>query len=448
MRPASRTIAGIAPPPPGCPRMRIVRIRATAHQGWASPALLRDRWVAVPSGTSLHLLDLDAVEGDAVDLTTGAAPPGLVARIDDAACAAAHPDLLVVADRAGVLHRHDRAEGFRETAAWAVPPDFQEGDSVFPSALSLSASGRFLYAHLSKGAHLFDLATGRAQAIPCRSPAGHASFTRLPTGDEVLFVSAPSYMGIQMIDCASGRVRRRYEPTTNLDFCHVSYELSADGERLFTFGCVWAGPYAARIYDARRWTTDASDSEPPGPVAKSGLPGRPLPLPFEHEHEVGQLGDALPMRAALGRDGCATCVTLVALADVPEPGSEDDDDARDDRGEAELGVYEQLQAMKGEHAHAVVIRRVDPRTGRVAGTRVFAAATSNEGQVRVLPDHRVLAIGPDHAEILDGATGEIDRLRDGVAGTSGVSWVTGDDGSRVLVVHTKGAAIPLLISRS
>ncbi len=80
--------------------MRIVRVRADPYQGWASPALLGDRWIAVPSGHALHLLDLDAVAGDAVDLTDGKAPPGLIARVDHAASAVAHPDLLVVADRA------------------------------------------------------------------------------------------------------------------------------------------------------------------------------------------------------------------------------------------------------------------------------------------------------------------------------------------------------------
>lgn len=387
--------------------MRILHLHAPASAGWSLRALLDDRLLCLGRGGSLSLFDLHAIAGDDVELTDDLARRALVARIDGAAEPALHHDLLVVGAADGTLRRHDREAGWRETATLTVPPDLL-GERSHPPTLKLSPSGRFLYAKYAEGAHLVDLADQRVVcAIPCKMPAGHASFTRLPTGEEVLFVSAPSYMGIQMIACGSGHALHRFSPTSGFDFCHVAYELSADGSRLFAFGCVWAGPYAPRIYDASAWSPDAAEREPPPatPMEWMSSPSFPLRLLFELEWEAGGNGTVLPMRASPGRDGATTCVTLVDLGDVPTPGSEDDTDVRESHSGEHLAIYEALQAMRDSGPGAVVIRRVDPRTGHVVGHRIFPAPIVPERRVRILSDHRVLLLGRE-VEILDGLTGE------------------------------------------
>jgi hypothetical protein len=54
-----------------------------------------------------------------------------------------------------------------------------------------------------------------------------AGFTILPSGAEVHFISADSYMSVQMIDCASGRPLHEYVTRSGDDFCHTDYWLSA-----------------------------------------------------------------------------------------------------------------------------------------------------------------------------------------------------------------------------
>lgn len=441
MVPHAQILVAKATSPGHYPIVRVVECIAREAGSWAGAALIAERWLAVPSEGSLHVLDLDATGGDTIDLTTSS-PRGLVARIDEVACAAFRDDLLLVGDRSGTLRRIDPAAGFRETSSWRTPDDLRTEASPCATWLQLSASGRFACATLAKGLHLVELASSRAHAIPRTSPAGHASFTRLPSGDEVLFASLPSYMGVSMYDCASGSLLQRFRPTSAFDFCHVRYELSAEGDRLFAFGCVWAGPYAPRIYDAGPWVSGPplGDSPPAKPFEAYSLPVGPLRLLFEHEHEVGQLGDALPIDAQRARDGCVTSVTVVDHRDVPARGSEDDADVREDRTPSQLAIYDRLQELAAQGEDAAVIRRVDPLDGRVVGLRVAPCSTGSDRRLHVLDEHRVLAVGA-RIDLIDGATGASRCL--GVTDTSSdaITWtgtlVTRDLGTLVLVRHLR-----------
>jgi hypothetical protein len=233
-----------------------------------------------------------------------------------------------------------------------------------PTRLALSPSGRYLRVHTDH-AHLIDL-TDRSlrRTIELCGPAfGHASFTRGPGGEDVLFIAAKSYMAVQRIDCATGTTVRQIDS----GFCHTDFELSADGTRLFCFGCTWAAPYSARIYDAATWS-----------------------LVFEQsEGEMHHLGDVLPMRAAPGADGLVTCVTTVDLTEVPAPGSEDDVDLRDD-DRADHSLLTDLQALAPSGPFAIVIRRIDPASGAVRHRFVHPDAPTELANLHTLPDHRVL----------------------------------------------------------
>jgi hypothetical protein len=102
---------------------------------------------------------------------------------------------------------------------------------------------------------------------------GHHDFAELPDGREVLFVSAPSYMGIRVVDVATGAVLYAFDPASDgCDFCHADYQVI--GRHLLTFGCFWAGPYGVRVYDLGPMLDGATgvDTRPPFPLLWEAFP--------------------------------------------------------------------------------------------------------------------------------------------------------------------------------
>jgi hypothetical protein len=358
-------------------------------------------------------------------------PHNAVTVIDDVLAAAYRPDFLITADRSATLRVFERGSSWRETRAWSLPDELRGAEQKrVPTNLQLSASGRYLLAQIDH-AFLIELDGWRVRrSIPLLGSAfGHASFTRSPSGADLLFIAAESHMGLQVIDCASGELMRSYQPHSSFDFCHTQFELSADGSRLFSFGCSWAAPYSARIYDFGPWlkaTVPSSDSKQ-----------FPLPIVFSRtEGEIHQLGDVLPMRASPGLDGCVTCVTTVAMQDVPDAGSDEDLEWRAQDPEEDRTLLSDLQERKRTAAFALIVRRVDPETGRTVGRFLYGTGDAvAEQNIHILSDHRVLIVNRRIC-VLDGLKNTVDDLGPFVASTNAPRFETLVSNDLALLVAT------------
>src|SRR5262249_6441297 len=147
-------------------------------------------------------------------------PEEPVARIPAVVEHALGPSCLVVVDIKARLTRFEPREGSpttweRASSFWCPPTG--GAASKRPDHLLLSPSGRYLLVEhgpisLGEGqwtsarAYLLEAQAGvLIRAIDLRKSWVRAGFARLPSGEEALFISAESYMSVQLIECASGQ---------------------------------------------------------------------------------------------------------------------------------------------------------------------------------------------------------------------------------------------------
>jgi hypothetical protein len=400
--------------------MRVLRFTSPKVEGripiYRALSLAADRHVAVMHAQELHIYDLHG-------------PSVPVARISDVVDHALAPTCLVVADTQGTLTRWEAREG--SPAGWEPgssfsPPDTVGAASNVPTHLLLSASGRYVLVESApirrqaplwavSRAYLLDALTGEVKrAFDLRKTWVRGGFACLPSGEDVLFISAESYMSVQMVACASGRTLQTYTTQMSWDFCHTAYALTADATRLLAFGCIWAAPYEARIYDATPWTMPQAATQPisaisaaPQPQTGSGAAAAspfPLPLLFCQE-EVFEADIVLPLEAVASDDGTIPSVALVDLAGLPIAGSAGADEVLGVLTQTDRAIYNHLSQLP-RSGTGVVIRRVSPITGAVVGWSVAATAKTEERHVHVLPNHHVLLVN-ERIEIVDGLTGEV-----------------------------------------
>ncbi|MDI1480267.1 hypothetical protein [Polyangium sp. y55x31] len=357
--------------------MHVRFLRLTCPKSPAGPPIYRalslvdDRFVANVHGPDLHVLDLERGDG---------AEPLLV--LEDTGNHAFASNTLVTYDEARGFRRFVReGERFVEASRFVFP----ERPAPWPTHLVLSPSGRFLCFELMpapgvKGCRvvLMDATRGEVLAVHERHLSARASFSWLD-GAEVLFLSATSYMDVRLLDAASGRTLQSYEATESWDFCHTNYELSADGERLLAFGCVWAAPYEVRLYDARPWTR--------GTEAKSE--GFPLPRLYRQNEDL-QYETVFRARFVPTRDGLFDVLSFVDLQALQELEPDDVRDLEEGLSETNLTI---LAAARGIRAETALLqRRVDPRTGKVVSFRLVPSWETDEPHVHILPDHRAIVI--------------------------------------------------------
>ncbi|HEX5502966.1 MAG TPA: hypothetical protein VFW96_10105, partial [Thermomicrobiales bacterium] len=179
-------------------------------------SVVAGRLVAARHGRGLRLYDL--------------ATPAAPTRIPDVVEHALQPGALVVSDPADRLRRYEPHRGaWRQTAEWPCPS--APGVSAPQSRrLLLSPSARSLLVESSPiptgpgtwpvaRAFLLDAATGAVKRdIALGKTWVRANFGVLPGGEEVLFISAESYMSVQLVDCASGRLLHEYRTRSPGDF--------------------------------------------------------------------------------------------------------------------------------------------------------------------------------------------------------------------------------------
>src|SRR5262249_49346347 len=188
------------------------------------------------------------------------------------------------------------------------------------------------------------------------------------------------------------------------------YALSANATRLLVFGCIWAMPYEARMYDVTPWTMPdgiaaRTQPDPPAPEPDAQFTSAfPLPLLFQQQEVFGS-DLVLPMEVTQTPDGCLTSVALVDLAAVPEAESAHAVEVVADLSPTDLAIFTQLMQLP-HTGSAIVIRRIDLKSGEVVGWSVAATAKTDERHVHILANHRVMVIN-QRIHLVDGTTGTI-----------------------------------------
>lgn len=360
--------------------MRIVHLEA-ARGPRGEPSIdngltpLDDRWVACLHGRDVHLHDLAAdPRASAFVVEQGGQHTGAAST-------------LLTFDAEHGFRRFSVADGrWCEVARFGLPAPF----TGWPADPRLSPSGRFVCVELPAYGDerhpwvvLLDAHDGRPIAAHARHLSARASFATL-AGREILYLSAPSYMGVLMLDAASGRTLHAFEPAHGWDFCHTDYALTPDGARLVVFGCVWAAPYELRLYDATPWTGGSAQSD-----------GFPLPQMFAQVEAIpGET--VLPAHVHEHGDGTLDVYSLIRLRDVAAELEELDEHDRP--------ILAALRELPGPSA--LLQRRVDLATARVVGWTAAPIRTTCETHVHALPGHRAVLVGAG-VQLFDGRTGVV-----------------------------------------
>ncbi|HRI67818.1 MAG TPA: hypothetical protein PK156_26455 [Polyangium sp.] len=353
-------------------RLQSPRLATNGPPIYRALSLARDRFVAYVNGNALHVLDLE--QGDET-------PPILV--VENGINHAFVGDTLITYDETHQYRRFVR-EGnkFVEASRFVLP----ETPAPWPTHLVLSPSGRFLCVEWPpapniKGCRvaLIDTSRGEILTVLPRALSARASFGQLQ-GEELLFLSAPSYMDVTVLDAATGKKKFLFDSSTSWDFCHTDYEISSNGERLLTFGCVWAAPYEVRLYDTRPWTRGSQAPEQ----------GFSLPLIYS-QYEDLQYETILPARFDATNESLLDVYSIVSLGELQNLSAEDAKDLEEGLSAMNLSI---LEAARGIAAKCGLLqRRVSTQTGEVQSFRISAAQELKELHVHQLPGHQALSLG-------------------------------------------------------
>ncbi|MCE9580794.1 MAG: hypothetical protein K8W52_47210 [Deltaproteobacteria bacterium] len=338
--------------------MRVVHVAVAAPT--TAVFLVADRFAVVLARNALRV----------VDVRDPAAPVGLT--LHDVVHAAAvhdHPAFVTV-DRLGTLARWELRGG-----AWAKAAAI--ADQRCERGVVASPSGRFAVLDGSHAA-LVDLDAGRVVTeLPGMRVTARPCFARDAGDRELLFVAAPSYMDVRVIDAAAGVDRARHEHAAE-SFCHVAFRLAAGGTRLVAFGCMWGGAYEAVIYDVGAWLAAATP-----PIRLPGRLATFAPI-------AGNVQLALDVAA----DGVrCTSACLEAPADLAP---DDDGDVPVDLERlrtTEPDLARALEAQAGGPGQALIVRAVDPVSGRTTAAAVHPVPAVPEAHIHYADDHRVVLVG-------------------------------------------------------
>jgi hypothetical protein len=372
----------------------VISPTAAAVRSFAS--LCDDRWLALRHGDDLNLYDL----------RTSASP---VERIPNVVNHAFSNSVLVTCDQGGSLRRYRESRGEWRFDGPIAAPIVHEATAPHWYSMELSSTGRYLLLESSpieRAPNLFpvsrcsllDVATGEVhRSFNLAKSVVRSVFAMLPSGQEVLFIAADSYMSLQMVDCASGKTLHEYEAKGSGDFCHVAFELAPGGRRLIATGCYWGGPYELRVYDATPWTENAR----PNPVF-------PLPLVARID-ELSSIADMVLTDWTLKNgDGCLTCVSFVDLEGIGTWWDGQPESAGEELAGSDLAILERVLQLP-RSGNAVVIRRVDPWTGAVVAWTLHHTGKTDERHVHPLREHRVLLVN-DRIELCDGISGSTEDM--------------------------------------
>lgn len=373
---------------------RIVRLTCPKRVGgppvYRALSIMNDRFVVYVDGQDLQV----------IDLADGAESPRPIFTVNGGYNFAAAANTLLTYDEAHGFRRFVVEENRFVLAARFLLP---ERPHPWPTSLVLSPSGRYLSLQVptlpgetAPRVLLLDALDGRIVATHPYTLSPRASFAWLD-GAEKLFLSAPNYMGVLFIDCASGRVLHSFAPTNSWDFCHTDYALSPDGSRLMVFGCIWAAPYEARLYDATPWTRNGTAMEK----------DFPLPLVYRQYEDLEYETVFTPFFTKT-TDGYIDVNGSVSLYELHTLDPAARQELQEGLSEMNLAILDAAFGLEGKSAF--LQRRVDPVVGQVRAFSLVAAKSTNELHVHPLFEHQALLVG-ETLEYFDGQTlHEVGRL--------------------------------------
>jgi hypothetical protein len=139
----------------------------------------------------------------------------------------------------------------------------------------------------------------------------------------------------------------------------------------------------------------------------------------------------LPIELSATGDETLTCVALAPLADRAAPGSAEDAEHREELTGTDREIYAALRPLSST-TYALVIRRVDPERGALAGWSVHEIRPTAEWNVHTLPNHRVLVVN-DRIQIADALTGTVEDQGPSGIGAGWFTTAATSDGETVLV---------------
>jgi hypothetical protein len=370
--------------------MRIVTV-STAGARPDELFLVDGEWAAILAGERLRIVDVRHSD-----------PPTVVEVPDiaGAAIASGTSGTIITLDRQGQVDRWTRREGGLARAARTSLPSPVVGPGGRAVRLAVSPCGRFVLVDGGR-AVLVDLdrevvVTTLEGALGTVRPC----FARLPGGRDVLIAAAPGYMDVRIIDAVSGHPLAVRDATSGLDFCHVDFRLAAGGTRLVTFGCVWAAPYEARIYDSASWTA-AVEAELASPVA--------LMLELVAGFEPVASNTLLPFDVPPATAGGDRSITIASIELAADLAPDEDGDLPSNLvalGATEPALAAQLRAAAERSAHCLVARCVDPIDGSTVRAVAHPIARVCETDVHHLDGHRIALLG-ERVQILDVLAGKL-----------------------------------------
>ena len=351
------------------------------------------------------------------DLRVSRVPPDvnepimLEMRIPNVVSAAVIDSTILTLDSKGLLSVWRLDSGrWSQLRTFRIPMD--PSDNTVSYAIShsmvLSQSGRYVLMEsepVSTGpgtwpvarAMLIDTVSGEVRtSMHLDMTWVRAGFGTLSNGQEVLFVWAESYMGVQMIECSSGKVLHCFKPTTEHDFCHTDYHLMAGGRRLWTFGCEWGASYESRLYDVTPWTSE-------GVAAASGFP-----LPLVHRQEWIGFDSVLPLSPD-STDNTVAFVSYVDPEEFPETGSKDEKRILGQADAETKRQYSALRALVGANQAALIVNRVDSESGQPVGTSIVPVGKTEEEQIHRVPPCGIMLVNTV-VELVDGIAGSVQTV--------------------------------------
>ena len=396
--------------------MKIIRISTPVANSCSVVGWVGDEFIAVRQWPDLSIYRVSKEDRSQVEL---------ISREPDINCVAVCKSAVATIDEAGRLSmwRLDNRQFSRAEQYGPFEDPIDEIASYIPPYdMRLSGDGRYLIvesedfpsADRQYGARviLLDTRSGEIKAsIPYWSASVRADFARAPTGHDVVFVSAESEMGIQMIDCETGAVLNSFDPGNSNQFCHTNYQLMSGGDRLWVFVCWWACPFEALLYDCSSWMSHGHR------VTEA------FPFPRLYE-DLGGPGSSLSLQPSPEADTiifASYCDARYSehLLSGPMDGEE---------RKRRLAIRELLRTHQG----VLVANLVDCKTGQKQETTIVPVQATRTEHIHQLPSNRIV-LAHQFVEIVDVISGSVEQVPNSTMPVGSFRSCPSPDGTALVV---------------
>ncbi len=358
--------------------LKVIQLEGDWPKKYCSLSLHDSQIIAHPSGVKTNLFNVSVFqEKIKSDLT-----------IENLHSYTFGIESFISCDSKGYLINRELGREWKIISKVRIPKNKFEPFGV--SRIESSKSGKYILVKMHNvRALLYRLSTWELLTeIDLEHAGGHHSFTVDANGRELLFISAPSYMGIKVYECESARLLDALSPSNMFDFCHTSYHLEDNQSQLITFGCVWSGPYETRIYrtDNWNWLHEVEFS----PNIKNGLS---LDLIYSQENHAieGQIENHFEAKPS-DVHGEYWFVSLVDLEDLPSKNSEDYIDLTEDLSVTNRLIFEKLENLCKSHNCALISRIVRILDEEIIKYSCWGLKSIEQKNIHLLSDHKVMVV--------------------------------------------------------